>query len=251
MQEPRHYRNPPIREAIIDLRISARPELQIEELRAAHDGEERRYPHTESIYHTVGQLELKFGESATASASAQQHHVGFKFSDSDGRYVWQSRVDGLTVSRLVPYADWATFRDEARRIWTLYRDRVHPVSIDRLAVRYINRFDLPEAVVDLKRYFRTSPEVSPELPQALSGFFMQLRIEDEPGLEALISQAVVPPPREGTASVVLDIDLFARKDIPQDEEGLWKFFERLRSEKNRIFEACITDDARRLFDPCT
>jgi uncharacterized protein (TIGR04255 family) len=46
---------------------------------------------------------------------------------------------------------------------------------------------------------------------------------------------------------VLDIDVFRTVDIPQTDPELWDLFEQLRKKKNEVFEACITEEARRLF----
>ncbi|MFN5625028.1 MAG: TIGR04255 family protein, partial [Planctomyces sp.] len=54
--------------------------------------------------------------------------------------------------------------------------------------------------------------------------------------------------KAGCTSVVLDIDLFQDHALPNDEAELWKCFEALHDRKNEIFEACITDAARELFD---
>jgi uncharacterized protein (TIGR04255 family) len=51
--------------------------------------------------------------------------------------------------------------------------------ITRLVVRYINKIDIPLPVGDLKEYLRTFPEVSSDLPQGLSGYFLQLQIPQE------------------------------------------------------------------------
>ncbi|MCO6459644.1 MAG: TIGR04255 family protein [Pirellulaceae bacterium] len=75
----------------------------------------------------------------------------------------QSRVNGFTFSRLAPYESWEPFRHEARRQWEVYRNRLNPQGVARIAVRCINRIDLPGDSVDLKEYFRTSPEIAPEL----------------------------------------------------------------------------------------
>jgi uncharacterized protein (TIGR04255 family) len=125
---------------------------------------------------------------------------------------------------------------------------VRPGEITRLAVRTINRIDIPEVYVELKDYFRTSPEVSTDLPQTLAGFFMQLRIQfDDISAELLINQTIVPPLRSGMSSIILDLDLFRTKDVPQGEAELWAFYEILHNRRNLIFESCITDRTRRLF----
>jgi uncharacterized protein (TIGR04255 family) len=249
MTSTRHYLNAPITEAIIDLRVQPRTGLKLEELEQVVSGEEFAYPKRDGMFEVVGKMEVHSGVSA--SASVGQTQTGFKFTSDDAKHIWQSRRNGFTFSRLAPYESWQPFRDEACRLWTRYRKQFEPLSIVRLAVRYINRIDIPGDGIELKDYFRTSPEVSEDLPQRLAGFFMQLRIpqEDLQG-QLLINQTIVPPANEGVVSVVLDVDLFRSDDVPNDEPGIWRFFEELHVRKNEVFEACITNKTRELFDEC-
>ncbi len=216
-------------------------------LEAVRAGEEAAYPGVRKLKVAHGHVEL--GDRVSASASQEQ--TGFAFVSEDQRQVFQTRFDGFTFSRLAPYGTWEPFRDEARRLWTLYRERVNPVEVTRLAVRYINRFDLPGTEVEMKEYFRTTPEISPDLPQVLSEFFMQVLFaqEDLRG-HVLISQTIIPPATPDVMSVVLDIDLFRMADVPNDENAIWRFFEQLRERKDEIFEACITERARELIGQC-
>jgi uncharacterized protein (TIGR04255 family) len=46
----------------------------------------------------------------------------------------------------------------------------------------------------------------------------------------------------------LDIDLFRTENIPGREQDLWECIESVRELKNSIFETCITDASRRLFE---
>ena len=46
--------------------------------------------------------------------------------------------------------------------------------------------------------------------------------------------------------MVLDIDIFRTEDLPGNEAQLWELLEQLRQAKNMVFEACITDQTRRL-----
>lgn len=122
------------------------------------------------------------------------------------------------------------------------------MKVIRLAVRYINRIDLPLPVHDLKDYLRTVPEVSPDLPQGLAGYFMQVAIPQEDiKSTVLLNETIVPPAKPDVVSVVLDIDIFRTEDLPSEEEPMWGLFEELRIRKNSVFEACITDRTRELF----
>ena len=249
MPQARTYSNAPITEAIIDLRVRPRTEIGVAGLADVNQGDEPQYPKSEPIFRA--EVTSTFSEGAPPTASAQQQPWGYKFISVNGKSIWQSRVDGFTFSQLAPYASWSPFRDEARRLWGRFREKTMPEAIERLAVRYINRIDVPSPGIDLKQYFRTSPEISPDLPQELSGYFMQLTLpQPDLGGAVLINQAIIPPPMPDMVSVVLDIDLFSEQNVPQSEEAIWDFFERLHVRKNEVFEACITDQTRRLFESC-
>ncbi len=64
----------------------------------------------------------------------------------------------------------------------------------------------------------------------------------------IINEALVPRTTPDFISVILDFDLFRQQTWQADDEGIWRFVEELRRRKNEVFEASITDKARRLFD---
>ncbi len=243
----RRYYKPPITEAIVDLRVKLSDDFLVAKLLELNVGEETAYPKVEHLHRAYGHMQV--GPQVSATAGSQ--HIGYLFRSADQKQIYQSRVDGFTMSRLAPYKNWEDLRDEARRLWDTYRSITKPLTIVRLAVRYINRIDIPLPLRDFRDFLRTVPEVSPDLPQELGGYFMQLTlpVEDIKSV-ALITQTIIEPARPDVASVVLDIDIFCATDLPSHEEGIWTFFEQLRVRKNVIFEACITDKARESFQPC-
>ena len=249
MTPTKSYPNAPITEAIIDLRVKSRVDLEAIELEGVRQGKEAQYPHSTPIFHAEGTITIS--GDAPPTTSAQQHLWGYKFTSVNQKAIWQSRRDGFTYSQLAPYDRWEPFRDDSRRLWTLFREHTQPVTIERLAVRYINRIDIPFSSVDLKEFFRTSPEISPDLPQEVSSYFMQLCLpQSDLHGQVLINQTIIPPPSDNVVSVVLDIDLYSDRDVPDSEESIWEFFEKLHVRKNQVFEACITDKTRRLFESC-
>ena len=240
-----HYPKAPITEAIIDIKVALPPSAGLDNLMQAHANEEQAYPHVKKLKVTSGQLQL--GVEATTTSSTKQ--VGHWFQSGDGKQVYQARLDGFTMSRLAPYERWETFRTEARRLWDAYKAAVSPERVVRVAVRYVNRIDIPLPLRDLKDYLRTVPEVSPDLPQGLAGYFMRLEIPlDDIKSQCLVNEAIISPATPNVVSVVLDIDIFRTVDLPTEEGDTWGLIEDLRSRKNSVFEACITDKARELFE---
>jgi len=240
------YDNAPITEALIDIRVELSSDVTLKTLEAIHNEVKVRYPGKKQRVHAQGQ----FSVGGEIGAMAKQTVMGFALSSEDGKQIFQIRLDGFTFSRLRPYGNWGELRDEGQRLWGIYRRMVSPRRITRVAVRYINQIDIPIPDFDYKDYFRTIPEVSPVLPQRLSGFFMQLQFPqaDFGGL-LILTQTAVPPPSPGMNSVILDLDVFKDGVEVVSDDELWALLETLRNRKNEFFEGCITDRARELFGP--
>lgn len=237
------YSNAPITEALIDIQVTLPDEVTVSDLARVEIGEEVGYPNRQNRFDVEGQI--AFGEQV--GTSTRQTHVGYNFLASDERQIVQVRSDGFTFSRLAPYDCWETFRGEARRLWELYRAVAKPVSTTRVAVRYINRLEIPLPIEDFKDYLRTVPEVSPDLSQELNGYLMQLAIPQEDiDSVVLLNEALLSPPSKDVVSVLLDIDLFREIKSPIEDEELWTLLEQFRLRKNKVFEACITERTREL-----
>lgn len=243
MPEPLHYAKAPITEATIDIRVMLPDGVTIAQLEELQQALGEAYPENQKVY--TGELFFQLGDEP--QAENRQQHTGFRLISADKQKITHIRTDGFTFSLLHPYDRWEPFCEEARSLWNIYRAALMPMRVTRLAVRYINRLDIPFASVELKNYLRTVPEVSGDLPQILLSYFMQLVIpQEEMKAKAVINQALVPPVKPDTTSIILDIDLFREVDIPEDEEGIWNLFEQLREGKNTIFKACLTPEAEAL-----
>jgi uncharacterized protein (TIGR04255 family) len=244
MTTERNYPRAPITEAIIDLRAELPDRLTLAELERCQDGEEAAYPTKMSLNPAVGRLQAGTSEEPP-SHKAMTEQIGFLFKSADEKQLFQVHRDGFAIHRLAPYLGWEPFRDEARRLWKVYQERVRPRRVVRTALRYISRLDLPGLGVELKDYLRTFPEVSPDLPQELAGFFMELNLpQRDIQSTLLLREIVVPPAAPGVTSVVLDVDLFRSEDIPSDDARIWALLEVLHARKNEIIEACITNRTR-------
>jgi uncharacterized protein (TIGR04255 family) len=183
----------------------------------------------------------------SVEATAQQTHIGYIYSTPDRKRIFTPRLQSFSFSQLAPYKSWEPFRDEAKRLWSIYQESMQPTAINRIGVRYINRLDIPLPIRDLKDFLRTIPEISPDLPQELSGFFMQLQIP-QVDIEAIviINQAMIPPPSPDIVSVLLDIDAYQERVFSAREGSFWDYLEKLHTKIDQVFESCITDKIREL-----
>lgn len=247
MLKRQHYESPPITEAVIDIRVDVSPEITSRDLLTARQGVEDEYPNVMERKSAFGKMDV--GPQVTAVAGTKM--LGYMFSNHDETYLYQARIDGFTLSRLKSYDSWERFRDEAKKLWAIYKKVSNPNKVTRQAVRYINKIDIPLPLRDFDEYLRTLPVVSKELPQGLSGYLMQLAMPlEDIRSTALISQTIVNPSAPNVVSIVLDIDVFCDFDLKNDEDEIWGLLDVLHGRENYIFEACITDKARELFKPC-
>lgn len=246
----RHYANAPITEAVIDLTVNPEVGLAPEELGALCD---ESYPTREPL--VFNQVQFSGGNTTTIHKP-----LGWRFRNGQGSDIYQARLNGFSASRLVPYQDWSAFRAEARRLWDRYTNltQIGPETVTRLGLRYINRLDIPLPLDDFGDYLLTAPLVSPHLPQGLSNFLMSLTIPVEEFLTASVTEAVldpevvskqalVPPVRQNSVSVLLDITVTLTNVAVSSDDQLWEHFDRLRKLKNHVFESCITEKTRELF----
>jgi uncharacterized protein (TIGR04255 family) len=237
------YPNPPITEAVLEVRVSATAELAAADLEQLQE----RYPK----YPLKNRKQLiegiiSGGESPTSEA--KQTHIGFTFTSDDGKQIVQAGVSSFSFSRLSPYQGWDTFASEGRKLWPAYKEVAQPLSVSRIGLRFINRLDLPWPFEDFKEFLRTSPEVSPDMTQLLSNFLMVLESpQDDIKAMMRLSEVLLPPAAENLVSIMLDIDLYRLESLPLEDDSIWEYLEQLRERKNQIFEACITDKARELF----
>jgi uncharacterized protein (TIGR04255 family) len=239
------YPNAPIKEAIIDIRVTLPEATTLAYLTHGFNSSFlEAYPSRSDLFLFKGH----FSAGTQVAATASQTQGGYRFISKDKIHIVQWRLDGFTFSRLAPYDRWDSFQLEARRLWDLYRSSLLPTEITRVAVRYINQINIPHASIEWKDYFRTGPEISPNLEQRVEACFVQIQIpQDDLKAKLSITQTLVPPSTPETVSVLLDIDLFRTEALPSTEEDMWTLLGKFRTRKNQAFEACLTKETRKLF----
>ena len=94
--------------------------------------------------------------------------------------------------------------------------------------------------------------VYPHIPDIL-GPMIQYSLETQSyvpdvGCVLTLNSAAVPSPLIGHRSFVVDLDI-GKDNPPQNDIDIYDLINRIRVEKNRAFEACVTDRARELFEP--
>ncbi len=178
---------------------------------------------------------------------------GYRLSNTDGTDVVVVTSSAFSHSRLAPYLGWEQLRGLAEEEWQTWKRAVGYKKISRIGVRFINRIDIPAkrgSKVLIEDYLRLYPQV-PEngsIP-SLNHYTMQVAAEvtEIEGI-IVVNSGSVASPLVDHSSFVLDLDISRQTNIPQNDKDLWAFVETIRSFKNSVFEMCITDKSREIFD---
>lgn len=241
MPEREHLPNAPITEALIDIRVEQAEEGALDRIRGFRDKLKSEFPNCRERRRFHG--ELTFGDAAEPRIRAEQSGPdGYLLDSADGLCVVQGRLDGFTYSRLKPYRDWKSLRDAARSLWRTYCETVHPSIVTRIALRYINRIELPMPVGDLKDWIQTIPAVAAGLPQELAGFLFRITVPfQSPEAVVHITETVGRGTVEKVIPLILDIDAFLDREFDVTDDAIWKRFEDLHKVKNTVFFKSVTE----------
>ena len=239
--------NAPINEAVLDIRTQLPKDITLKDLVPFYEGVKTRFPNKRERVSFQGGFQLVDGKPVTMSPSGGPD--GYLFESLSEKKIVQVRLDGFTFNKLKPYENWKNFHTEARELWNLYRTITNPEKIIRLALRYINRIEIPLPIKDFKDYILTVPEVAPTLPQGLSHYFMRLLIPNEKiKATATVTETMEMTNSGQTLAMIFDIDVWKEADYLPDSTNHWRDFQKLRAFKNQIFFESITNKTKELLD---
>jgi len=234
----------PITEALIDIRVKLPSDFDVKNISSIYESIKNQYPEKQERVKSKVKFEPQAEEQVKASIFAID---GYRYVSSDKKQIMQARLDGFTFSRLHPYIKWEELRDEAHRLWQLYKNITSPESITRVAVRYINNLKIPMPIKDFDEYLTAPPMVPEGLPQGVSSFLTRTIIHEPSfGANAIITQALEQVVAD-VAPVILDIDVFKLESKGIVEKDAWEIIEKLRHFKNKVFFSSITDNLKEMY----
>ena len=126
---------------------------------------------------------------------------------------------------------------ETKRVWSVYRDRLAPLRVTRVATRFINNLQLPlEHGASFQTYLQKFADLPDEAPQAVASFFQRFQLVDvasNASVNLTLALESMSPGRP--APVILDVDAFSFTDLDPMDDKLWVILEHLRTLKNEQF----------------
>ncbi len=239
-----HLSHAPITEAVIEIRARGNMPWNELEILPKLKTKLAEYPNHQSARGFASQFQLASDQEPRV-ATRDLGWQGLHFTSSDKMNIAKFQLDLFSFSRLQPYENWEKFSNEALRLWKIHAELSQPTEIERVGVRFINRFPLPPThVVRVPDYFKAYADDLPELKLELSGFFHQetMTMPEHPFavnvIKTVQSSGIEPP------AFILDIDVFTRQPFDLSTELLESKLLVLHWLKNKAFFGIITENLK-------
>jgi uncharacterized protein (TIGR04255 family) len=238
------FKNAPITEAVLELLVLPAEETKMEILVPFHEPIKERFPKIEQAKEVRGGFKVGIG----SESFFEEKPIGYLFRSHQENKVIQARINGFAFSKLKPYENWDSFRSEASDLWKSYAEMTRPQKILRISMRYINRIEIPLPMRDFEEYILTHLQIAPDLPQAISQFFIRFEIPNsEIPATAAIIQTIENVTDKNRLPLIFDIDVIKENEYPLHSPEVWTDFEKLHNFKNEIFFSSITEKTKELF----
>jgi uncharacterized protein (TIGR04255 family) len=238
------FKNAPITEAVLEVVVLPLEGTKPESLIRFHEPIKERFPKIEQGKEFRGGFKIGVG----SASFVEEKPIGFLLRSHQENKVIQARVNGFAFSKLKPYENWESFRSEAKDLWRSYAEIATPQKILRISVRYINRIEIPLPLRDFEEYILTHLQIAPNMPQAISQFFIRFEIPNpEIPATAVIIQTLENVTDKNRLPLIFDIDVLRENEYPVDSPEVWLDFEKLHDFKNGIFFSSITEKTKELF----
>jgi uncharacterized protein (TIGR04255 family) len=246
MATPRTLSRPPITEALIDIRFStAKPQETFENFaRQIQD----RFPEIQIRRGIKAEIRVEQGKLIPPSAE-DTGFQGILVKADDGTRLAQFRPDGFTFNNIKSYIGGDQLVTLALGLWSEWVAFTEPVSVTRVAFRYINELHLPlHGGDEFKKYLTAAPEPPPGAPQHVSEFLTRVVSHDISASATAIFTQHLTVREAGDPVVLIDVDVFKEDDFAGRIEEMHEVLRTLRQIKNATFFSLLTDEAVALYE---
>lgn len=199
-------------------------------------------------------FQIEFGATIDGEQNPitqRQKQVGLEAHLRDGSQIVILEENRFAFVQRAPYDHWEVFSSRAQSLIHALSESGSLESFQRVGLRFVNRIDIPDHT---RKGVNTDDYVTVRFdgPLTDNGIIeeFQMRVVKPSvidGLHYALVLATTPSPLEDHVSILLDIDVFTLPTHPVSVQELVLTTGRMRDVKNSVFEACITDESRRLF----
>lgn len=236
-------RNAPIVEAVIDIGVAQRKDFEMELLKQAYPSIIGNYPIQREQRFFESHFQHRVGTDAPKVETSDGGVAGYQYITKDQKQLMQFKREGFSFNRLKPYSDWKSVKLSASSGWKIYNNIAQPLTLTRLALRYINKLTFDLSTESVHDYMILPIALPPEFQQSTVDTFVYrttINCRDN-NLKAHYTLAREKTVQANEFSVIVDIDVFKELGEDVDDERVFEQLDTLRQLKNDLFFKTLTD----------
>ena len=241
----KQYRTPPIIEAVCEFRFPPTVpwDLTIHGLMFAKI--EKEFPNKSQ--HLVQNIEFaQTHEGLRQQVSTNEQSV---FSTDDKRILIQLGSHILAINCLEPYPTWEKFKPQIQTAFTTLTGIVEVKELESISYRILNRIVIPQSPINLSDYFEFRPFLGEQLPHQPINFVLACSLEFYDGRDICQMQLTNSVPNVmSSVAFILDFNYFLAKPRAISALEALEWVDAAHLKLNEIFEGCITDQLRAVFN---
>lgn len=240
----RKYKNPPIIEAICEFQLTQDTQWDLTVPGLLYEKVKGSYPHREQ--RMVQEVELTQEPQGLQQRIRTSERILLFAPDRKTLIQLGPRL--LVVNVLKPYPTWQGFKPRIEEAWNSLQEVVEVRGLERIGLRYINRIEFPTQDTKLEDYFEFYPFIGERLPQRTASFILICEFSFNGDRDRCRVQLIPAVAEEGKSSVILDIDYFLAHSCGVEVSAAMSWVEESHNRVEEIFEGCIADKLRSLFE---
>ncbi|HXB41226.1 MAG TPA: TIGR04255 family protein [Bacteroidia bacterium] len=240
IQSSEIFEKAPIVLAIIQYRYEKILDFDSKKIREIGTSIKKEFPKSsESVLQNI-----KIDQTAETKVSIDKSEIqGVRFETEDKTKALTVGIEKFTLEINVNYPGWNAFSSEVINHWKLFSPALGDVKLTGLSMRYLNRFDLPLDISDIRKYFTTYLNSDTGNHPMMNFQFKYSYIK---GDNIIHLGHALDNEIEGKIPYFFDIDVIKLAAIENNENVILQIFENLRVEKNSIFNDGITEESKKL-----
>lgn len=239
----RTYKSDKIVEALCEIRFIPHGEWDPTVFGSYYDLIKNEFPKKQT--QEVRRFELRAEESAIKQSFCPPE-LRMRFLAPDDSAMIQLARNLLVVNILRAYPSWGKFKPLILKRVQDYSKAADTKGIQRLGLRYINRYEFPTSDFDAQALFNVYPCVPKEINGRARPFFMRVEHPYSDSERLVLTFGETDSGRKDVVAVLLDLDHVFLNLEGMELPDLGDKLELAHDRVQGAFETCITDRIRAL-----
>lgn len=240
----RKYVNSPIIEAVCEFRLTPDSKWDLTIPGLIYEKVSNEFPNKEP--RLIQEVEITQGPQGIQQQIRTSERI--LFLTNDRKTFIQVGPHLLAVNCLKPYPTWDGLKPMIEKAFRALINTIEVKGLQRIGLRYINRIEIPSLLVKLEDYFGFYPFLSLNLPQNIENFVVQCLLQffdRRDSCKVQLTNAV--PERSDNFSFLLDLDYFLAQPQTVLANQALQWVESAHQQVEAVFEGCITERLREIF----